>query len=115
MSANQCGLCGQAFRATAGHHTGGRFGGCCRSFRGSRDFDLHRAGEHQDGSRRCLTDAELLAGGWVKVDDILPGLWASPETQSGIRSGPNRMTLVRRATEATIPTQWVTLPSEVPA
>jgi hypothetical protein len=75
-----CAACGQGFRSVAGHCAGGRLDGCCRSFRGAKDFDKHRTGGHSDGTRRCKSDAELLAQGWVQVHDILPGLWASPAT-----------------------------------
>lgn len=73
-----CPDCQRQYRAVAGHCRGGKYGGCCRSFRGTKDFDAHRVGAFHDGSRRCLTDAEMLDKGWIQTD----GLWASPYTQA---------------------------------
>jgi hypothetical protein len=70
-----CPDCGQTYRATAGHCRGGRFGGCCRSFEESQDFDRHRTGGFHDGSRRCLTDAEMVEKGWTRVEHR----WLSPQ------------------------------------
>lgn len=72
-----CSICGQRFLPTVGHCSGGRWGGCCRSFRSGRDGDDHRIGDFNDGSRRCMTDDELRERGWVQEPD---GYWISART-----------------------------------
>ena len=46
--------------------------GCDRLFNSTRAFDRHRAGEHAQGRRRCLTPDEMLARGMVLGAD---GFW----------------------------------------
>lgn len=87
MSDSKCPICGQRFRPSAGHCTGGIQGGCCSSFAAGSDFDAHRVGTHDDGQRRCLTHEERFSAGW-EVDTPLPppsdsvptAYWISPHT-----------------------------------
>ena len=44
-------------------------------------FDAHRIGEHQDGSRRCLTDAEMAAKKYRLNSD---GVWVIGEYPLGV-------------------------------
>ncbi len=110
MAANACPDCGQGYRSGAGHCRGGKYGGCCRSFRGTLDFDRHRTGPH-DGARRCRTDAELLDAHWVKTDYPLPDLWASPRTQQILeryQNGADRMYVFGSGEEAQDLAQFTT-------
>jgi hypothetical protein len=80
---NVCSDCNQTYRATAGHCRGGRYGGCCRSFESSKDFDHHRTGAFHDDSRRCLSDAELIEKGWTRVEHR----WLSPQGARTMAAG----------------------------
>lgn len=46
--------------------------GCHKTFVGTRAGDKHRVGDHNDGTRRCLIEAEMRAIGMEIGDD---GLW----------------------------------------
>lgn len=74
-----CQVCGAQYNgsdSSGGHHTGGRYGGCCQSFRSLGGFDKHLVGpRNADGHLRCLTPDELTAKGW-HVDDT--GAWRMP-------------------------------------
>lgn len=62
----ECQVCKRMFNGSdrsGGHCKGGRFGGCCKSFRSLTGFDKHRTGPYEN--RRCRTDEELLAKGWT--------------------------------------------------
>lgn len=68
--------CGGRFSGSdraGGHCRGGKYGGCCKSFRSLGGFDKHRTGPHED--RRCLTSEELLAKGWTCDGD---SIWRMP-------------------------------------
>lgn len=77
MPANTCQICAATFRPTAGHCTGGVFGGCCRSFASTGGFDRHRRfGVKGDWETRyCAPDAVLLAEGWARDAS---GFWHVP-------------------------------------
>lgn len=47
-------------------------GECGEYFNSVYGFDLHRVGEYSDGSRRCLTPAEMRGKGWLHN---ARGLW----------------------------------------
>lgn len=63
-----CPDCARRYTATVGHCRGGRYTGCCRSFRTEQDAERHRV------RGRCQTDAELTAKGWIQEGDF----WLSP-------------------------------------
>jgi hypothetical protein len=72
-----CSQCGRMFNGSdrsGGHCVGGKFGGCCKSFRSLGGFDKHRTGPY-DGERRCLTSGELTAKGWTCDDN---NTWRMP-------------------------------------
>jgi hypothetical protein len=85
---NVCGICGATFRPRVGHCTGGRFGGCCRSFTNAADADAHRVGNHDDGTRRCMTDSELHMSGYT---DEGGRMWSGP------RAARNRARFAERS------------------
>lgn len=41
---------------------------CCETFTGTKAGDRHRVGDHNDGTRRCLTAVEMLGAGLVQND-----------------------------------------------
>ena len=72
-----CPDCDRKFNGSdrsGGHCRGGKFGGCCKSFRSLSGFDKHRTGPY-DGERRCLTADELAAKGWTCDDN---NTWRMP-------------------------------------
>jgi hypothetical protein len=78
-----CPDCGQAYSGAqrgGGHCHGGKYGGCCQSFRSQRTADAHRTGPYNPaGQRRCLTPDEMRAKGWTRDD---AGMWrAAPPQQ----------------------------------
>jgi hypothetical protein len=67
----ECSQCGRRYNGSdrsGGHCVGGKFGGCCKSFRSLTGFDKHRTGPFEPDERRCMTAEELTAKGW-SVDD----------------------------------------------
>lgn len=86
-----CPDCHTAYLRNAGHCRGGRYAGCCKSWRTGSDFDAHRTGDIATGTRRCLTTDELLTAGWEYRD----GLWTSPKSladaERGRRLAPSRV------------------------
>lgn len=109
-----CPDCGLEYLPSPGHCRGGRYGGCCRSFRTGADFDEHQVGRYEPHERRCLTDEELIEAGWMQVDaegdvpSVIGGhFWLSPEGLRGIQRGrarrskaDSRVGVGDRATEA---------------
>lgn len=39
---------------------------CCETFTGTEAGDMHRIGDHNDGTRRCMTVDEMLDAGLVR-------------------------------------------------
>ena len=50
---------------------------CHESFSGAVTGDAHRTGPHDD-TRRCLTEAEMLAKGWREVTRHGAQVWTGP-------------------------------------
>lgn len=104
MSDSKCPHCGQRYRPSAGHCTGGPFEGCCSSFAAGSDFDAHRVGPHEGGQRRCLSVEERFEAGWQvdtplphPEDDVPTALWVSPHTLRSRERMASRVDLVRGA------------------
>lgn len=61
-----CRDCGRSY---PGGERGGHCTVCHESFRSDHLFDRHRVGRHEPaGQRRCLTETEMQARGWVRRD-----------------------------------------------
>lgn len=80
MPALTCPDCHQTYHPKSGHCRGGKYGGCCKSFHASADFDLHRTGSAD--ARRCRTTDELTESKWQQID----GRWTSPQSIAAAES-----------------------------
>lgn len=80
---SRCGTCEQDYNgsdSSGGHHRGGPYGGCCRSFGSMTSFNRHMVGPRTpDGYLRCLTPDEMTAKGWT-LDER--GAWRTPPPAS---------------------------------
>jgi hypothetical protein len=69
-----CPDCGQAYSgadSSGGHHRGGKYGGCCQSFRSNTTASAHFV-PVGDGKMRCATPDEMRERGWNR-DEY--GVW----------------------------------------
>lgn len=65
------GACGKSWTGMRAEHCPA----CHETFNGTRAGDMHRVGDFNDGSRRCLTPEEMLGKGLVLN---ARGLWGRP-------------------------------------
>lgn len=58
--------------------------GCSEYFNSNFAFDKHRTGSHHHGTRRCMTEEEMLSIGMSKRKD---GFWVGEKREQFYESG----------------------------